>query len=92
MVSSCFLILARLACSGTCERSRQPALAKFCFRKSIEHIGSQRDINLPDFVSLDDFDGVEVILEVVIFKKVTTFLNFEDMFRCYKHHRQLQNI
>ena len=25
------------------------------------------------------------------FKKVTTFFNFEDMFRCYKH-RQLQNI
>ena len=28
----------------------------------------------------------------VIFKKVMTFFNFEDMFRCYKHHRQLQNI
>ena len=30
--------------------------------------------------------------QIVIFKKVTTFFNFEDMFRCYKHHRQLQNI
>ena len=29
--------------------------------------------------------------QIVIFKKVTTFFNFEDMFRCYKHHRQLQN-
>ena len=30
--------------------------------------------------------------QIVIFKKVMTFFNFEDMFRCYKHHRQLQNI
>ena len=30
--------------------------------------------------------------QIVIFKKDTTFFNFEDMFRCYKHHRQLQNI
>ena len=27
-----------------------------------------------------------------IFKKMTTFFNFQDMFRCYEHHRQLQNI
>ena len=26
------------------------------------------------------------------FKKVTTFFNFKDMFRCYERHRQLQNI
>ena len=26
--------------------------------------------------------------QIVIFKKVMTFFNFEDMFRCYKHHRQ----
>ena len=30
--------------------------------------------------------------QIVIFKQVTTFFDFEDMFRCYKHHRQLQNI
>ena len=52
MVSSCLLILARLACSdATCEMSHQPTLAKFGFRKSIEHRGSQGDINLPDFVA-----------------------------------------
>ena len=52
MVSSCLLILARLAWSdATCEMSRQPTLAKFGFRKRIEHRVSQRDINLPDFVA-----------------------------------------
>ena len=30
--------------------------------------------------------------QIVIFKKVTTCFNFEDMFRCCQHHRQLQNI
>ena len=46
------IILARLACSdATCEMSRQPTLAKFGFRKSIEDRGSQRDINLPDSVA-----------------------------------------
>ena len=30
--------------------------------------------------------------QIVIFKKVTTCFNFEDMFQCCQHHRQLQNI
>ena len=30
--------------------------------------------------------------QIVIFKKITTFFNLEDMFRCYKHHRQLHNV
>ena len=52
MVSSCLLILVQLACSdATCEMSSQPTLAKFGFSKSIEHRGSQRDVNLPDFVA-----------------------------------------
>ena len=29
--------------------------------------------------------------QIVIFKKVTTCINFKDMFRCCQHHRQLQN-
>ena len=27
-----------------------------------------------------------------IFKKITTFFNLEDMFRCYEHHCQLHNV
>ena len=29
---------------------------------------------------------------IAIFKKITTFFNLEDMFRCYKHHCQLHNV
>ena len=29
---------------------------------------------------------------VIIFQKITTFFNLEDMFRCYEHHRQLHNV
>ena len=45
-------------------------------------------------VVLFDFRKAFYLIDhnIVIFKKVTTFFNFEDMFRCYKHHRQLQNI
>jgi len=31
-------------------------------------------------------------LQVATFKKITTFFNLKDMFRCYEHYRQLQNI
>ena len=40
-----------LTCSdATCEMSRQPTLAKFGFKKRIDHRGLQQDINLLDFV------------------------------------------
>ena len=28
----------------------------------------------------------------LLFKKIATFFNLKEMFRYYKHHRQLQNI
>ena len=41
-----------LTCSdATCEMSRQPTLAKFGFKKRIDHRGLQQDINLLDFVA-----------------------------------------
>ena len=42
---------------------------------------------LNSFLSVTAFLG-----NSLIFKKVTTCFNFEDMFRCCQHHRQLQNI
>ena len=33
-----------------------------------------------------------MIMIMVIFKKITTFFNLKDMFRCYEHHRQLHNV
>ena len=50
-------------------------------------------------ISLGTSLFIEIILDyknvnenMNIFKKVTTCFNFEDMFRCCQHHRQLQNI
>ena len=37
-------------------------------------------------------EGCDSRKQIVIFKKVTTFFNLQDMFRCYEHHRQLQSI
>ena len=40
-----------LTCSdATCEMSRQPTLAKFGFKKRIDHRGLQQDINLLTFL------------------------------------------
>ena len=47
-----FLLRYGLTCSdATCEMSRQPTLAKFGFKKRIDHRGLQLDINLLDFVA-----------------------------------------